>query len=108
MSAPSSWNEEVASGERFEFGANWAAFLSRLDEDRIQTAETSLKEMLELDRLDGKTFLDVGSGSGLFSLAARRLGARVTSFDFDQDSVACTSELKRRYFEDDPEWTIGT
>jgi 2-polyprenyl-6-hydroxyphenyl methylase/3-demethylubiquinone-9 3-methyltransferase len=108
MSAPASWSDEVAGGERFEFGANWAAFLSRLDENRIQTAEASLKEMLELDRLDGMTFLDVGSGSGLFSLAARRLGARVTSFDFDPKSVACTSELKQRYFEGDALWTIGT
>ena len=30
--------------------------------------------------------LDIGSGSGLFSLAARRLGARVHSFDYDTDS----------------------
>jgi 2-polyprenyl-6-hydroxyphenyl methylase/3-demethylubiquinone-9 3-methyltransferase len=54
----------------------------------------------------GKSFLDVGSGSGLFSLAARRLGARVHSFDFDPQSVACTSELKRRYFPNDLGWTV--
>lgn len=40
---------------------------------------------------------DAGSGGGLFSLAAFRLGATVTSFDVDPDSVACTQELKRRY-----------
>ena len=62
--------------------------------------------MLGLDRLDGKTFLDAGSGSGLFSLAARRLGARVTSFDFDPQSVACTAELRKRYFENDRDWTV--
>src|SRR5262249_43336829 len=50
---------------------------------------------------------DVGSGSGLFSLAARRLGARVRSFDFDPQSVACTEELKQRYFPGDPQWTIS-
>ncbi|MBX3293849.1 MAG: class I SAM-dependent methyltransferase [Acidobacteria bacterium] len=97
---------EVAAGERFEFGKNWAAFLSVLDEDRIQTAVESLKEMLECDSLAGKSFLDIGSGSGLFSLAARKLGARVHSLDFDTNSVACTTELRRRYFDGDSDWTI--
>ena len=55
---------EVASGERFEFGKNWSAFLSVLDDERIATAEASLKEMLECDTLAGKSFLDIGSGSG--------------------------------------------
>jgi hypothetical protein len=32
--------------------------------------------------------LDIGSGSGLHSLAALQMGARVTSFDFDPDSEA--------------------
>jgi 2-polyprenyl-6-hydroxyphenyl methylase/3-demethylubiquinone-9 3-methyltransferase len=64
--------------------------------------------MLGRDRIEGKTFLDVGSGSGLFSLAAMRLGARrVHSFDLDDDSVACAAELQRRYFSDDARWTIG-
>jgi 2-polyprenyl-6-hydroxyphenyl methylase/3-demethylubiquinone-9 3-methyltransferase len=62
--------------------------------------------MLEVEDLCGKRFLDVGSGSGLFSLAARRLGASVYSFDYDPQSVACTSELKSRYFPHDNLWTI--
>ncbi len=62
--------------------------------------------MLEVDNLCGKKFLDVGSGSGLFSLAARRLGAQVHSFDYDPQSVACAKELKRRYFPGDGEWMI--
>jgi 2-polyprenyl-3-methyl-5-hydroxy-6-metoxy-1,4-benzoquinol methylase len=97
---------EVASGERFEFGKNWAAFLSKLDDRRIAAAEQSLREMLQVETLQGKTFLDIGSGSGLFSLAARRLGARVRSFDYDPASVACTTELKTRYYPDDENWTV--
>ena len=54
--------------------------------------------MLGVESLAGKTFLDVGSGSGLFSLAARNLGAKVLSFDFDQSSVWCTAELKERFY----------
>ncbi len=97
---------EVKSGERFEFGKNWAAFLSVLNEERIETAVGSLRSMLECDSLAGKTFLDIGSGSGLFSLAARRLGARVHSFDFDSNSYACTRELRSRYFTGDDNWVV--
>jgi 2-polyprenyl-3-methyl-5-hydroxy-6-metoxy-1,4-benzoquinol methylase len=97
---------EVARGERFQFGKNWREFLRVLDETRIQRAEESLAGMLRETSLAGRTFLDIGCGSGLFSLAARRLGARVHSFDFDPDSVGCAMELRRRYFPDDPDWTI--
>jgi SAM-dependent methyltransferase len=98
---------EVAAGKRFEFGRNWSKFLEILDEERIAEAERSLRSMLGVERLDGKSFLDIGSGSGLFSLAARRLGGSVHSFDFDPQSVACTRELRRRYFPDDPAWVAG-
>jgi cyclopropane fatty-acyl-phospholipid synthase-like methyltransferase len=105
-SAPDSHAREVSHGERFEFGRNWARFLAVLDEERIAAAERALQEMLERDRLDGLRFLDIGSGSGLSSLAARRLGARVHSFDYDPQSVACTKELRRRYFPSDSQWTV--
>ena len=97
---------EVSRGERFEFGKNWSRFLTILNDERIAGAEASLKQFLEVDTLQGRTFLDIGSGSGLFSLAARRLGAHTHSFDYDPNSVACTTELRRRYFQNDPHWTI--
>lgn len=100
------WQAEVAQGQRFEFGSNWALFMRHLDEKRIQAAEESLKDLLGLASLAGRTFLDAGSGSGLFSLAARRLGAAVTSFDFDPASVACTRQLRQSFFPDDPAWTV--
>ena len=99
----------AAHGEaqtRFAFGANWQRFLDELDDVRIRDAEGSLKTMLGVDDLSGQRFLDAGCGSGLFSLAARRLGARVYSFDFDGQSVACAAHLKTRYFAGDTEWTI--
>src|SRR5262245_45349652 len=105
-STASSYYSEVARGERFAFGKNWQEFLRIIDETRIRQAEDSLAVMLRESTLVGKSFLDIGCGSGLFSLAARRLGARVHSFDFDADSVACADELRRRYFQGDPQWTI--
>jgi len=99
-------HDEIARGDRFEFGENWNLFLGSLNEARIHVAEKSLKRMLEVESLAGRKFLDIGSGSGLFSLAARRLGATVHSFDYDFRSVACTAELKRRYFPSDENWTV--
>ncbi|REJ84754.1 MAG: class I SAM-dependent methyltransferase [Acidobacteria bacterium] len=62
--------------------------------------------MLGDGSLRGRSFLDVGSGSGLFSLAARQLGARVFSFDYDPDSVECTRELRERFDLDHEDWQI--
>jgi 2-polyprenyl-3-methyl-5-hydroxy-6-metoxy-1,4-benzoquinol methylase len=97
---------EVKGRRRFAFGQNWAHFLSVLDEPRIADAEASLKRMLGMADLRDLTFLDAGSGSGLFSLAARRLRATVHSFDYDPQSVACTKLLHQRYFANDHHWTI--
>jgi 2-polyprenyl-3-methyl-5-hydroxy-6-metoxy-1,4-benzoquinol methylase len=95
------------SEKRFAFGRNWQHFLRHLDDERIAEAEKSLCAMLEMQNLRGKSFLDVGCGSGLFSLAAVQLGAsRVHSFDYDPQSVACALELKRRYFHHAKNWTI--
>ena len=91
---------------RFSFGENWLAFLGHLDEQRIAEAERSLQALCGLERLDGKRFLDIGSGSGLFSLAARRLGAWVHSFDYDPQSVAGTVKLKERFFPEDSLWVV--
>ena len=92
-SAVASHRTEIAEHRRFAFGSNWRLFLSTIDEDRVRHAEDSLKDMLEVSDLHDRGFLDIGSGSGLFSLAARRLGAHVYSFDCDPDSVGCTAEL---------------
>jgi 2-polyprenyl-3-methyl-5-hydroxy-6-metoxy-1,4-benzoquinol methylase len=97
---------EVDSGSRFAFGENWSRFLEEVDEERIRVAEKSLRDMLEIENLIGQQFIDVGCGSGLFSLAARRLGARVHSFDYDPLSVGCTRELRRRYSGDDGDWSV--
>lgn len=91
---------------RFDFGANWSSFLKRLDADRIANAERSLAAMLGTDRLDGRRFLDVGSGSGLMSLVARRMGATVHSFDVDPACVRCTRELRARFQGQDDDWTV--
>lgn len=91
--------------ERFAFGKNWATFLEGISDGKIQQAMESLMSEFGQD-LTGKSFLDIGCGSGLFSLAARKLGARVISLDFDPDSVHCAQRLKATFFPDDNLWSI--
>lgn len=98
--------QEIEHGQRFGFGKNWADFLDVLSDERIEEAQRSLQDFLAVESLEGKAFLDIGSGSGLFSLVARRMGATVRSFDFDEMSVRCTEELKRRYRPGDGQWVI--
>lgn len=92
---------------RFGFGENWENFLRVLNEERIYEARRSLEETFGATGLSGRSFLDIGCGSGLFSLVARQMGAKVRSFDYDQNSVNCANELRRRYFPEDPDWQVG-
>jgi len=106
VSNPSSSNE-IDRGDSLDLNSSGARFLAVLDDGRIDEACKSLRRMLGVQTLAKRTFLDVGSGSGLFSLAAMRLGAaRVVSFDHDPHSVACGRELKRRFFPAADNWTI--
>lgn len=96
---------EAPKAPRFDFGANWAKFSVHVDGERQHVAAESLRE--RLGDLSGKSFLDAGCGSGLFSLAAAQLGAGpIHSFDFDQDSVTTTLSLRERFATDAPNWKI--
>lgn len=94
------------SPDAFTFGQNWQRYIRRyLDSQRIEIAATSLKDLTG-DALAGKVFIDVGCGSGLFSLCAHRAGAaRVISVDVDPDSVKACLAL-RRSLGDPPAWEV--
>lgn len=81
--------------ERFAFGKNWNAFLKKhFSEASVAASQQALCAFLGLPSLAGFSFLDVGCGSGLSSLAALRAGAEmVVSFDFDPDSVRAAQTL---------------
>ena len=97
---------EIRAGERFAFGANWRRFLRNVDEQTIEEARVGLMSLLPMANLQGRRFLDAGCGSGLSSLAAHREGAEVLSFDFDQESVACSRLLRARFAPDPESWQI--
>jgi SAM-dependent methyltransferase len=85
------------AGSHFRFGDNWAEFARVIDADRIAQAARDLARLLGRDTLSGCRFLDLGSGSGLHSLAALRMGARaVVAVDIDAQSVATTRDLLAR------------
>lgn len=96
---------EISQGRRFAFGRNWLRFGQLIDEKRIAQAQRSLELALGTSELTGRTFLDVGCGSGLFSLAALRMGAQVRSFDYDPDSVNAAQKV-RQEFAPDSDWRI--
>src|SRR5581483_10348313 len=102
----SQFEQEITQGQRFEFGKNWSRYQNAITDERIRIAEESLQHMLETRDLSGRTFIDIGSGSGLFSLAARRLGANVFSFDYDPNSVATTKATRQRFSVDDAQWRV--
>lgn len=104
--APAAAQDDIARGVRFAFGRNWQRYLRQLDERRIAAATASLQEMLGQTSLKDKRFLDIGSGSGLFSLAAHRLGATVRSFDYDRDSVAATTWTRDTFAAGTDRWAV--
>lgn len=80
------------TAERFAFGKNWRDFCGRLQHEDYLAAKESLKKLTP--DLQGKTFLDVGCGSGLFSIAASALGAKkVLGFDFDENSISTSRKM---------------
>jgi len=90
----------------FEFGKNWKQYLRTINPEKIYGAKQSLTSMLRLHDLSDKKFIDVGCGSGLFSLAALELGAKqVLSFDLDPESTECAHILKEQYGPI-PNWSI--
>lgn len=86
--------EETVS---FSFGENWLKFIKSLHGEQYVEAKQSLCELLEIQSLEGKTFLDIGCGSGIFSMAAIELGAKkVFSIDVDAKSINACKEMKKK------------
>lgn len=78
----------------FDFGSNWRAFSeARMTPQSLELARESLASLVGAERIRNARFLDVGCGSGLFSLAAAVLDAReVLGFDLSAEAVAVSRD----------------
>jgi SAM-dependent methyltransferase len=92
-------NDLTERASHFAFGSNWAEFARSIDEARISQARDGLAKLVG-DAVRGRSFLDIGSGSGLAALAALRLGAsEVCACDLDEQSVATSRAVLTRFAE---------
>jgi 2-polyprenyl-6-hydroxyphenyl methylase/3-demethylubiquinone-9 3-methyltransferase len=88
--------------DKFAFGENWQKFAGRLTPAAYLSAKNSLRQLV--GDLTGKTFLDVGCGSGLFSIAASALGAKkIVAFDVDPQCIATAKSLLENIHQWDPQ-----
>lgn len=96
-------NEEL----RFGFGKNWEDYIKKhFNEERVEISRKHLVNFLGVESLKGKTFLDIGCGSGLHSLAAFKSGAAaIYSFDYDIHSVRAT-EIVRKFAGNPENWHV--
>lgn len=79
----------------FAFGANWLSYSKLVDEKRVHVAAAALHNLVNVK---DRTFLDLGCGSGLASVAAAKLGAKhVVAVDPDGDCIRATQALAYRY-----------
>lgn len=84
----------LGAESHFEFGKNWSDYAQKIDDEAISAAEEGVLSLLPKTAIEGARWLDIGSGSGLHSLAAARLGASdITAIDIDADSVATTQRV---------------
>lgn len=90
----------TAAESHYEFGANWKDYLKNLDEAAIAQATKDFAVLVPEELVRGKSVVDIGSGSGLHSLAAIRLGAKsVLAIDIDRDSVEATTSTLEKHAE---------
>lgn len=92
---------------RFAFGRNWKRYIKDVGAEALATAKTSISASTNGLDLSSSAFLDIGSGSGLFSRAAYEMGfARVASFDYDLDSVEATQTMRAAAAAPSDKWTV--
>ena len=99
--------DEKALSAHFRFGENWKRFLENIDDDKVNSAVRDIQKFLGNDGVKGRTFVDIGCGSGLSSLAAYRLGAsQIDSIDIDPINISNTENLKALFsIPEDFPWT---
>jgi len=81
----------------FSFGRNWADFLKKISPNKLEIAKQSVQDFFGSQDFSGKTVIDIGSGSGIFSYSMYEMNAdKITSIDVDPFSVECTEHMRKK------------
>lgn len=98
---------------KFSFGKNWIRFVKHaLNENSIKTAQASLLNNIPQSELKDCIFVDIGCGSGLFSLAALKIvggggeNTQVISVDIDTNSILASKMTKDKFAPNASGWEI--
>ena len=79
----------------FKFGKNWENYSDKINRKNIMDSLNDLKfQLRKIPFKKGFSFIDIGCGSGVHSIAASKLGFKVTSTDRDK---ICVKTTKRNY-----------
>ena len=90
---------------KFKFGENWLKFNKLINYKKILQATKSLKKYNI--KFKKKSFLDVGCGSGLFSLAASTMGCnKIYSIDVDNSSIKSTQIVRNNFKKKSLNWKV--
>ena len=81
----------------FSFGDNWAQYSQHVTDEHLKHAVEDLQRLLGVSTLNGKTFCDIGCGSGIHAVAAARMGAMVTALDIDPMCTATAISLAKKF-----------
>ena len=83
--------------KHFKLGENWKNFSNLIDNNRLKEAVTSLKKLTNKKSLNNLSFLDIGCGSGLSSLAAIQLNCKkIYAIDQDEQSIKTTKKVLQK------------
>lgn len=83
----------------FNFGENWSEYSKNsLDNQKFDEALNSLEKLINKNKIKNSRFLDIGCGSGIFAIAASKLGAiNVVGIDISKESINTSLQNKKRF-----------
>lgn len=86
----------------YEFGQNWAEYAKDISSVHLSKAKEDFARLFDGIDLKGKSFVDIGSGSGVHALSALRLGvSSLTAVDIDRNSNITTGKTLEENWKDD-------